>query len=220
MRRFIVKKSSSWVSGKLKYGLLIAGGFWLAWIGFLQWQAYQQPPSAIVVLGGGIRREMLAARLAQHYPNLPIIISSGSPLPCVYRVFVEEQGVAWQRVKVDFRATDTLTNFTSLLPYLQSNQPRKVFMISSKGNFQRASILAWFIWGSRGIATEPVLVDGVGNHESLLKTVADGMRAVVWVFLGEVTVANLYRSDAELQSEMSLRQSGCEIGSANMPEHI
>jgi len=34
----------------------------------------------IIVLGGGIRREMAAAQLAQIHPSLPVIISSGSIL--------------------------------------------------------------------------------------------------------------------------------------------
>ncbi len=211
---------AKWVSRKLKYGLLIGFGFWLAWTWFPLWQASLQPPSSIAVLGGGIRREMLAARLAKSYPNLPIFVSSGSTLPCLYRVFVEEQGVVWQRVRVDFRAVDTLTNFTALLPYLQSNQPRKAFVITDDGNLPRASILAWLIWGSRGIATEPILVEGIGHNESWLKTFADSIRAIAWVLLGERTVANSYHSDAEIESQMNLRQSSCEIGSAELPGRI
>jgi len=67
----------------------------------------------IIMLGGGIRREMAAAQLAQIHPSLPVIISSGSTLPCLYRVFVKEAGVDWRRVTIDFRAVDTLTNFTA-----------------------------------------------------------------------------------------------------------
>ena len=215
-----IKNRAKWISRKFKYVLLLACGFWLAWTWFLWWQASLQSPSWIVVLGGGIRREMLAARLAKSYPNLPVIVSSGSSLPCLYRVFVEESGVAWRRVRVDFRAVDTLTNFTTLLPYLQSNQPRKVFMITDQGNLPRASVLAWLIWGSRGIATEPVLVEGIGHHESWSKTFADGIRAIAWVLLGERTVANSYHSKSELQRQMYLRQSRCEIGSATLPERI
>jgi hypothetical protein len=93
-------------------------------------------------------------------------------------------------------------------------------MITSKGNWLRASVLAWLIWGSRGIATQPVLVEGVGHNESWLKTFGDSIRAIAWVMLGDSTVANLYHSNAELQRQMNLRQSGCEIGSATLPEHI
>lgn len=211
---------AKWVSRKLKYGLLVGCVFLLAWTWFPWWRALQQTPSSIVVLGGGIRREMLAAHLAQYYSDLPIIISSGSSLPCLYRVFVAEKGVAWKRVKVDFRATDTLTNFTTLVPYLQSNYPRKVLMITSEGNLSRASVLAWLVWGSRGIATEPVLVEGAGHDESWLKTLADSIRGLAWVILGEKTVTKLYNSDAEVQRQMNLRRSQCEIGSANLPDRI
>ncbi len=218
LHKFLMAGGAKRISKKLKYGLLLGCGFWLAWTWFLWWQASQQPSSWIVVLGGGIRREMLAARLAKSYPELPIIVSSGSPLPCVYRVFVQEEGVDWRRVKVDFRAVDTLTNFTTLLPYLQSHQPRKVLMITEEGNLPRASVLAWLIWGSRGIAAEPVLVEGRGHNESWLKTLEDSTRAIAWVFLGNRTVANLSPSDSELQRQMNLRQSQCEIGSATLPD--
>lgn len=211
---------AKWVSKKLKYGLLIGCVFLLTWTWFPWWQALQQTPSSIVVLGGGIRREMLAAHLAQYYSDLPIIISSGSSLPCLYRVFVAEKGVAWKRVKVDFRAMDTLTNFTTLVPYLQSNHPRKVLMITSKGNLSRASVLGWLVWGSRGIAVEPVLVEGAGHYESWLKTLADSIRGLAWVILGERTVTKLYNSDAEIHRQMNLRRSQCEIGSANLPDRI
>lgn len=211
---------AKWVSKKLKYGLIFGFVFWLTLTWLPWWEASQQIPAAIVVLGGGIRREILAAQLAQYYPDMPIIVSSGSSLPCLYRVFVEENKVAWSRLKVDFRATDTLTNFTALVPYLQSNRTRKVFMITSEGNMPRASILAWLIWGSRGIAMEPVLGNGAGNHESWLKTFADTGRAIVWVVLGEKTVANLYNSDMEIKYQATLRQSECEMGSATLPESI
>ncbi len=210
-------------SKKLKYALLIGligSVFWLAWAWLSWWKASQQTPSSIVVLGGGIRREILAAQLAQSYPNLPIIVSSGSSLPCLYRVFIVENKVAWRRLTVDFRATDTLTNFTALVPYLQSNQSRKVFMVTSEGNLPRASMLAWLIWGSRGIAAEPVLVEGEGHDESWLKTFADSIRGVAWVVLGDKTVADLYQSDAKIQHQTRLRQSWCEVGSATLPESI
>ncbi len=209
------------VNRKLKYGLVIGSSCWLAWTWFPLWQASQQTPSSIVILGGGIHREILAAQLAKYYPDMPIIVSSGSSLPCLYRVFVVEGKVAWKRVKVDLRATDTLTNFTSLVPYLQLNQPRKVFLITSEGNLPRASVLAWLIWGSRGIAIEPVLVEGLGNHESWLKTFVDSIRGVAWVGLGERTVANLYQSTAEIQRQMNIRKSRCEdIGFVIMPKRI
>ena len=93
----------AWAGG-LSYGLLLGSGLWVVWTWWPWWQAAQRTPDMIIVLGGGIRREMAAAQLAQIHPPLPVVISSGSTLPCLYRVFVKEAGVDWRRVTVDFRA--------------------------------------------------------------------------------------------------------------------
>lgn len=204
----------------LKYALLAGFGIWLVLKGWMVWQAMQEPPSAIVVLGGGMRREMQAATLARAYPDLPVLVSSGSTLPCLYRVFVQEQNIAWQRLTVDFRAVDTVTNFTALLPYLQSGKHKKVFVVVSRGQWQRAAVLGWSIWGSQGIVMEPVRVEGVGHHESLPKLLRDTVRALAWVVMGDVTVDYLYYSGADLDHQRTLRHSRCELGRADLPDHL
>lgn len=203
----------------LKYALLTGFGIWLVLKGWMVLEALQEPPSAIVVLGGGMRREMQAAMLAQAYPDLPVLVSSGSTLPCLYRVFVQEKNVTWQRLTVDFRAVDTVTNFTALLPYLQFEKHRKVFLVVSSGQWQRAAVLGWSIWGSRGIVMEPVRVEGVGHDESLAKLFRDTVRAFAWIVLGDVTVDYLYHSRAHLDYQISLRHSRCEFGLADLPNN-
>ena len=204
---------------KLKYGLLVGCGFWLVWTWLPWWQALQQPPDMIVVLGGGIRREAAAAQLAQTHSSLPVLVSSGSTLPCLYRIFVEEHKVAWRRVTVDFRAIDTVTNFTAVLPYLHTKTPRKVFVVATEGQWLRASVMGWIIWGSQGIAMQPVLVEGQDGN-SWFKTLRDSLRAVAWIVLRDITVANLYYSDTYLNTQRNLRSSRCETGHAILPEHI
>jgi len=172
----------------------------------------------IIVLGGGIRREMAAAQLAQIHPSLPVVISSGSTLPCLYRVFVKEAGVDWRRVTIDFRAVDTLTNFTAMLPYVQSRQPRKVFVVATEGHWSRAAVLGWLIWGSRGIAMEPVLIKGVGHEESWGKTLIDSLRAIGWLALGNRIVDHLYHSPTYVETQKQLRSSRCELGEATVPD--
>jgi hypothetical protein len=205
---------------KLKYGLLLGGGFWVIWTWLPWWQALKQPPDAIVVIGGGIHREIAAAQLAQTHSTLPVVVSSGSTLPCLYRVFVEKHEVSWRRVTADFRATDTVTNFTAVLTYLHSKTPRKVFVVASEGHWSRVSVLGWIIWGSRGIAMQPVLpIEGGGHDESWFKTLRDSLRAVAWIVLGEIAVANFYHSDTYINTQRNLRQSHCEIvGNAIMPD--
>lgn len=180
----------------------------------------QAPPTAIVVLGGGIRREAAAAQLAQIYPDLPIIISSGSPIPCLYRVFVQEHHIDWPRVKVDLRAGDTLTNFTAVLPYLQQQGHRHVMLVTSAGHLQRSLLLATLIWGSYGIASQPQVIPGYGHHESWGKLIADGVRAVAWVVLGEWVASPFYHDPDQIQSSINRHQSRCEIGSASLPRSV
>jgi len=179
-----------------------------------------EPPTAIVVLGGGIQRETVAARLAQHYPHLPVIISSGSTIPCLYRVFVEENQVDWQRIKVDLRAEDTLTNFTSILPYLQAQHHKTVFLVTTSGHLTRSRMLAAIIWGSRGIAVRPQVMEGIGHNESWVKLLFDLMRAIAWFLFGDWIAQLFYRDPLELQQFSTQRQSRCEIGSATLPQSV
>lgn len=208
----------NWVGiRRLSYGLLFSSGLWVVWTWWPWWQAAQRSPEMIIVLGGGIRREVAAAQLAQIHPHLPVIISSGSTLPCLYRVFVKEAGVNWQHVTVDFRAVDTLTNFTAVLPYIQSGQPRKVFVVSTEGHWSRAAVLGWLIWGSRGIAIEPFLIKGIGHEESWEKTLLDSLRAIAWLAVGNTTVDHLYHSPTYVSTQKQIRSSRCETGEATLP---
>ncbi len=195
--------------------LVILSAIWFGSRILIWQQAQQQHPTAIVVLGGGQRREQEAAHLAHGYPALPILISSGSALPCLYRELTLKQGIAWSRVKVDFRAKDTLGNFTALLPYLLTDQPRKVLLVTSAGQWPRAAVLSTLIWGSRGIAVEAVPIAGAGHEESWFKLGRDTVRALVWLGLGDITIQ--YRSDTEVNLQQKLPQARCESGTATLP---
>lgn len=200
-------------------GLSLAIGV-LVWILAQAWvlsQRSQSPPTAIVVLGGGIKREAAAAHLAKQLPDLPVIISSGSRIPCLYRVFVQEYQVDWERIKVDLRAGDTLTNFTAVLPYLQQHRHHHVILITSEGHLRRSRLLAHLIWGSHGIATRPYVISGVGHNESWLKLMADSLRGLAWILLGDWVAHPFYHSPDRVQSSATQRQSQCEIGSADLP---
>jgi uncharacterized SAM-binding protein YcdF (DUF218 family) len=182
-------------------------------------EAEKQPPSVIVVLGGGIRREQLAARLAQDHPQLRVIISSGSKVPCLYKVFTTDAGIPWEKVTVDLKATDTLTNFTATLPYLQQAKDRKVWLVATDGHLPRARLLAGIIWGSQGIAMEPVVLKGEGNEESIFKTGMDTTRALLWLGLREISTFPFYTSSAQITQEQQIRGAQCELlGFVYLPE--
>ncbi len=195
---------------KFALAALIAVGLWLGWRGFVFWQATQQLPSAIVVLGGGTLREKEAAALSVAYSDIPVYISSGSQIPCLYRTFVQERGVSWDRVIPDLRASDTVTNFTALVPYLANRAPRKVLMMATAGQTDRAMLIGSLVWGSRGIAIEPVRIPGEGHNESDWKMFRDGLRAFAWTVLGDLTVEGQYKPEIQVRYLQKVRESDCE----------
>lgn len=82
-------------------------------------------PEAVLVLGGGTGREEAAAQLAQHYPSLMIWVSSGRSPQDIYAIF-QSASVSTTRLHLDYRATDTVTNFTTLVLELKQHQIQHV----------------------------------------------------------------------------------------------
>lgn len=142
------------------------------------------PPQLILVLGGDAARERLAARLASA-DGLPVLVSSGSN-PEYARWVFERQGLDPRQVQLDYRAHDTLTNFTSLVDELRQAQVRHVLLVTSSDHMERAMLIGRIVAGSRGITLTPVPVP-CGDHcirEDPGKVWGDGFRAVVWVVSG------------------------------------
>lgn len=163
----------------------------LIWGGAVAWQlrsAAQQPVDGVLVLGGSIYREIHATRLAKQYPEIPILISKGSPQPCVRLIF-ERRAIDLQRVWLEECAHSTLTNFYFSLSVLQRWQVRKVKLVTSGNHLPRATQMARIILGSHGIWVEPeaaLEVGRPGNYESRLKTLLDTVRAIGWAVGSQV----------------------------------
>ncbi len=111
--------------------------------------AYKQTPhpQAILTLGGGKVREEFTAQFAQFYPSLPIWISSGLPEQQARRIF-RDAGIATQRVHLDYRAVDTVTNFTSLVKGFKHQHYQHIFLITSNFHMPRAKAIAFIVLGS------------------------------------------------------------------------
>ena len=142
------------------------------------------PPQLILVLGGDVDRERLAARLASA-DGLPVVVSSGSN-PEYARWLFQRQGLDRHQVQLDYRAHDTLTNFTSLVDELKQSQVRHVLLVTSSDHMNRALLIGRIVAGSRGIALTPVPVP-CGDRcrpEEIGKVWGDGVRAAVWVVTG------------------------------------
>ena len=159
-------------------GLLMA-----CWFGYQQLKSEFQRPQALLVLGGDKQRELFAAKFAQNYPSLPIWVSSGTNPEFAEWVF-SEAGIKSDRLHLDYRAVDTVTNFTTLVDELQAKGIESVYLITSDDHMRRAQIIGEIVLGSRGISFKPVAVPSGRTPEPIEKAVRDGARAIVWLTTG------------------------------------
>jgi len=155
----------------------------IGWLGIRYLQRAGETPQAVLVLGGAPEREHFAAEFARQHPNLPIWVSSGTNPEYAEWVFTEA-GIAAERLHLDYRAVDTVTNFTTLADQLQAQGVRSVYLITSDYHMRRAVVIGEIVLGSRGIHFQPVPVGSDRSPESLNKVVRDGVRAVLWVATG------------------------------------
>jgi uncharacterized SAM-binding protein YcdF (DUF218 family) len=140
-------------------------------------------PEALLVLGGHEERERFAAKLAQDYPEIPIWISSGSPQGYAQKIFAQA-GISGDRLHFDYRASDTVTNFTTLVDELKAQGIDKVYLITSENHMARAKIIGEIVFGSKGIDFQPIAVPSNNPPEPLEKCWRDGARSIFWLITG------------------------------------
>jgi len=140
-------------------------------------------PQAILVLGGSPTREKFAAQFALEHPQLPIFVSSGSPEEYAQYVF-DRAGVSRDRIHLDYRAVDTVTNFTIMVTELQKRKITHVYVITSEFHMPRALVIGKIVLGSRGIEMYPVTIPSEIKSENPTKALRDGLRSVFWLVTG------------------------------------
>ncbi|PSF36190.1 YdcF family protein [Aphanothece hegewaldii CCALA 016] len=166
----------------LMVGLTFTTGVW--W-GYREVKSFFTPPEAILVLGGHESRERYAAKLALKYPNLPIWVSSGSPKAYAKRIFTSS-GVNTnpEHLHLDYRAVDTVTNFTTLVEDFKKHGIDSVYLVTSDNHMRRARIVGEIVLGSQGIFIRPLSVPSDAPSEPIEKSLRDGARAVLWLIMG------------------------------------
>jgi uncharacterized SAM-binding protein YcdF (DUF218 family) len=140
-------------------------------------------PQAILTLGGGGDREPFTAHFAKNYPDLQIWVSSGQP-PDQARLIFRSVGIPDSQVHFDRRAVDTVTNFTSLVADLKSQNIHHLYLITSDFHIKRAKAIAFLVLGSRGIAFTAVPIPSSRPNESWSHILRDFGRAFLWLFTG------------------------------------
>ncbi|WP_231867069.1 YdcF family protein [Anabaena sp. 4-3] len=155
-------------------------------LGYQEAKNNDKQPEAIIVLGGStkhLEREKFTAKFASQHPNLPILISGGSPPTFTRRVFAKA-GINSRRLHLDYEAVDTVTNFTTLVDDLQARNIKSVYLITSDYHMRRARVIGEIVLGSRGIGFKPISVPSENPPEPIQKSVRDGARALLWVATG------------------------------------
>ncbi|NET31571.1 MAG: YdcF family protein [Cyanothece sp. SIO1E1] len=153
---------------------------------------YQAPnPQAILTLGGGIDREIFTAEFAQAHPTLEIWVSSGADSERALSAF-RDAGISAQRVHLDRRATDTVTNFTSLVADFKRLKIQHLYLITSDFHIPRAKAIATLVLGSRGIAFTPVSAPSKRLPESRWRILRDIIRSLVWIMTAHASLSNHY----------------------------
>jgi uncharacterized SAM-binding protein YcdF (DUF218 family) len=170
---------------KIRLGLCLLLSIWLLFNVITLISASSKPTSAFLILGGSIQREVHVAELAKQYPDIPILISRGSPDPCIVNIF-QEKGANLRNTWLERCANSTFENFYYSLPILQSWGVYKVKLITSPTHLPRAMWMGQIIFGAHGIWVEPEIVKerGIpGNYESWWKTGLDLGRSFAWAGL-------------------------------------
>lgn len=176
--------------------LLPVLGISLLW-GYKSIESYLVKPEAILVLGGAEEREFYATKIAQEHPNLPIWVSSGSSEWYTERIFAKA-GIERDRLHIDRRAVDTVTNFTTMVGELQAQGIDSVYLITSDDHMRRARVIGEIVFGSRGIVIKPLAVPSGRQPEPIEKALRDGARAVLWVMTGHTGAT--FRDASDLSS--------------------
>jgi uncharacterized SAM-binding protein YcdF (DUF218 family) len=141
-------------------------------------------PKLLFVLGGGQDREEFIASFSRQHPELDILISSGTDQA---EKILEEAGIPKSRIYLDCRATDTVTNFTTVVADLKSRNINHVYLITSEIHMPRSFLIATIVFGSHGIAFTPVTSPTNRKYPEIrgeARTFRDVSRSLIWLTTG------------------------------------
>ncbi|MEB3235558.1 MAG: YdcF family protein [Cyanobacteriota bacterium] len=166
--------------------VLVAAGATLIWLSRGWWWPAPPQPQMILVLGGDVAREQAAAELARQQ-GLPVVVSGGSNPEYAHWLFGQREGLPQGQVLLDYRAQDTVSNFTSLVDDLRRARIRHALLVTSSDHMERALLVGRIVAGSRGIALTPVPVScgGACQREPRRKLWFDALRSGLWVVSGQ-----------------------------------
>ena len=140
------------------------------------------PPECLLVLGGDMRRELLAAST---WPVPVVLLSSGAASAADVCGALGPARAARTIVLEDRTAVDTVSNFTSCAAVLRLAGARSVAVATARAHMPRAVAIGALVLGSQGIWLVPCRVDTDERlQERWWRTARDALRAALWVLCG------------------------------------
>jgi len=90
-------------------------------------------------------------------------------------------------IRKDYRAIDTLTNFTSLIDELYQENVSHILLVTSDYHIERARAIGHIIAGSRGIKITSLSIPCSSKciEESNNKKNIDVLRSIAWILTGK-----------------------------------
>jgi len=118
--------------------------------------AENHPKEAYLVLGGCPLREVFVAQLVLQHPDIPVLISTGDPDPCIWLIF-DKAKAPKDKVWMEHCSKNTFDNFVYSIPILESWGIQKVYLVTDRPQNKRAMRLAKVLMPAHGMQVELVL---------------------------------------------------------------
>jgi hypothetical protein len=126
-----------------------------------------------------------ARHLTQRKP-IRIWISTGRPRPEITRIS-NHTSIGSARIELDYRAVDTITNFTTMAPKMSAANISTVYVVTDVTHIDRAMIIANVVLGYYGI--KPVAAPSPNTtkreREWIIRGWRDYLRSVIWFYTGK-----------------------------------
>lgn len=126
-----------------------------------------------------------AKPLTQHNA-IRIWISTGRPRPEISRL-ANQSGIGLSRVELDYRAIDTVTNFTTMAPKMRAANISTVYVVTDVSHIDRAMIIARAVLAYYGITPVAAPCPNTTRRDSewIIRGWRDYLRCVVWFYTGK-----------------------------------
>ena len=139
----------------------------------------------ILELGGNAARLYKVLELAEENTSAEIIVSSESS-PDRVVAMLRGAGINDDRFLLDFKAWDTVTNFTETVKLIKSFKPKNLYVVTDKFHMKRSMAIARAVYFLSGINLIPCPYMGSEPHdpENPKYVRDDRFRAWLWRLTG------------------------------------